>query len=189
VPRRRLRKRQPIIWTPEWGKAYEGWSVTFIKHNIWRVDHIHDFDDLLQEAYLTFQRVSYTYPRVVDEKHFMALFKRAMINKMHDRSCAKRRKEKVEAPLSQEVADFFTRRIGEVTNAGYMAALLDEMPEELKLALNIIISRDTPFRKNNQQITQREGLGTALVRMLKLPKATLYLGTDPLSRLRELLKN
>ena len=83
-----------------------------------------------------FRHLAETYPRIIDPKHFMALFKRAVINKINDKSCRySRRKGTVEAPISTDVYEIFAGRIGEVTNGGYLAALLNEAPEELKLVM------------------------------------------------------
>lgn len=131
------RPRERVVWSPVWNKDYECWSAKFIKENMWRCDHRLSFQDLMQEAWLIFNHIAQSYPRVIEEKLFMALFKRASINKMHDRSCHKNRRKDSEVRTSKDVSEFFVGRIGEVTNAGYLAAILAEAPEELKLAIKL----------------------------------------------------
>lgn len=132
-------KRERISWRPEWNNDFIKWSKYFLIRNKWRTDPIHELDDLIQDAYLTFLHLANTYPRVVDEGHFMALFKQAMKNKMHDRSCHyTRRKNTVEAPITTDDEEVFSGRMGEMTNSGFLACLLDEAPDELKTALAML---------------------------------------------------
>lgn len=183
------RMRERIVWSPVWGKQYEGWAANFIRKNIWRCDNINSFQDLMQDAYLVFARVAMTYPRVVEPKNFMALFKMAMANKMHDRSLYKKRKSAAEVCLSSDVSEFFTGRIGEMTNAGYLGALLNEAPEELRLALNLLaegvprenfnVAKKSPGKRT---LHTKENLSMVLARILGLgPDA------DPLTDLKKLL--
>ena len=178
------RQRERIVWSPVWTDEYTKWSRSFVKSNRWRCDPMYDTDDLVQEAYFVFDYVAATYPRIIDPGHFMALFKRAMINKMHDRSCRyNRRKGTVEAPISVDIYETFSGRIGEVTNSGYVAALYAEAPEELKLVMNILAegSFDPPTKKNRETPVSQT-ITTRLCRALGVPE-----GTDPIAEIRQLL--
>lgn len=175
--------RERIVWHPTWGKEFEGWSAHFINENLWRCDQVLDFDDLLQEAFITFVKIADTYPRVIEPKNFMALFKRAMINKMHDRSAYKRRKDCTEVKVSLDVSEFFVGRIGEVTNGGYLATLLNEVPEEMKLALMMLVNNNSekPHRRKHR-LEERENLSRQICRILGLP-----LNCDPVADIKQLL--
>lgn len=172
-------KRQHVSWSPQWGPEYVKWTTGFIRVNQWRVDRIHDFDDLMQDAYLVFSKVAATYPRVIDPKYFFNLYKRAMVNKMHDRSCAKTRRGRKEIVLPEDVADFFIGRIGEAGNAGYAAALLNELPEEMKMAVTCMTSNQAQPRREKGQ--PRENLSRRICRQLGLPTTR-----DPVRELKEL---
>jgi hypothetical protein len=183
MPRQRMRVREAITWTPVWGKEFEGYAANFYRQHKWRCDHINEMCDLIQDAYLIFHKIKITYPRVIEPKHFMALYKRALANNMHDKSAYKGRKDVAEVYLSSDVTEFFAGRIGEVTNPGYLAALIDEMPEELKLALNMLAKGLPPEPVVKRRGLQpREGLSMQLRRLLRMP-----INSDPLAIIRRFL--
>lgn len=126
--------REARAWTPVWDGSIEGWTKNFIREHIWRCDSIHTFDDLMQDARLTFLRVKTTYPRVVEAKHFMSLYKTAMSNEMADKARA-RWKRDAEVPMDDDTRLVVERLVGEWSNDGYLKALINELPEELKLVL------------------------------------------------------
>ena len=122
-------------------------------------------------------RMVETYPRVTQPGHFMALFKMAMTNKMHDRSLYTQRKKCVEVLLPEDASTYFQGRIGEVTNAGYLMALLAEEPE-LQLVLETL-ARGLPIEKPSKK---RENLSMRLCRILGLGP-----DKDPIASLKRIL--
>jgi cation transport regulator ChaB len=184
MPRQRLRERERISFVPVWGKEYEGYAANFYRQNMWRCDPINEMKDLIQDAYLVFDKVKVSYPRVIDPKHFMALFKTALTNNMHDKASYKRRKDDSEVYLSSDVSDFFVGRIGEVSNAGYLSVLLDELPEEMKMVLTLMAKGmpPEPKPKRTYGMQPRESLSMQLRRLLRLP-----INSDPLSIIKRLL--
>lgn len=134
----RSRERVQFTWTPQWEGDVRTWTLHLIRKNKWRCDWVHDQEDLLQDCYMIFMRISEMYPRIMDDTSFKKLYKRACANKMNDRSCHKDRRKNLYQPTSRDVSELYTHHIGETTNAGYAMALLREAPEELKLALSII---------------------------------------------------
>ena len=182
---RQKRVREHIVWTATWGREFEGYAANFYMANKWRCDHIHSLPDLMQDAYLIFLNVKLTYPKVIEPKNFMALYKRALANNMHDKAAYKKRKNAVDVHLSADVADFFTGRIGELTNAGYLAALIDELPDELKLVLKTLNDGLPPEKPEPKRygIQPREGLSMQLRRLLHLP-----INSDPLAIIKLHLK-
>lgn len=174
------RRRERIAWSPQWGPEYIKWTTGFLRANKWRVDAIHDLSDLMQDAWLIFHKICKTYPRVTDPKYFFSLYKRAMINKMHDRSCARTRHRKVEVVLPEDIADFFIGRIGEAGNAGYVSALLHELPEEIQA----VIQHMTTIQEKPRRVrgAPRENLSRRICREMGLPE-----DRDPVKELKELL--
>lgn len=165
------RRREHLKWRPEWSGPIEGWAKKFIYENGWRCDHLHEPDDLLQDAYLTFLRIEAKYPRVIEAPHFMALFKTAMQNEMWDRARYKMHKAALTTELDLDAAEYGAYRIGDLTNNGYLNALLAEAPEELKLALATFdddelleIMRSEPARSSKPK--QRENLNMKLSRVI-----------------------
>ena len=158
MQRPRIRKR---MWRPVWNEHFQKWSASYIKKNLWRYDTIHEFDDLMQDAYLLFVRIADTYPRVNNPANFMALFKMAMINKTNDRSLYTKRRKAAEITTPKDVSEFYLGRIGEVTNAGYLNALLAEMPEELHLAMEMLsvgLPEEKTARSLNSKLCKALGI-------------------------------
>lgn len=134
-----VRVRERLVWKPTWDKTYQKWTEGFMRANAWRCDKVNTVDDLMQEAFLVFQYVSDSYPRVTDPAYFFSIYKRSIINKMHDWSCRKRRRKDIEpVALPADVNEFFIGRIGETANGGYLTSLIKEMPEELTIALDYL---------------------------------------------------
>lgn len=188
-----MRVRENLGWVPSWDETFRGYAINFIKKNSWRCEHIHDFDDLLQDAYLTFRRVKAAYPEITEPKHFMALYKAALNNEIIDRARFKRNKSQSEVVLDDDLLQFISDSVGSYSNEGYLRALLDEMPPETKLFLKAMNDDKTLklIRKKHRRsrlarmldLPKRENFNATLRRVLKLPQ-----GTDLLGPLREALK-
>lgn len=93
--------RIQLNFVPEWEGAVQGWVVNYIKKNVWRVEPELDFDDLLQEAYLKYHKMTQYYPEVVEVRHFMSLFQISFINHLHRLSNKRTRK-------GMYVSEYFT---------------------------------------------------------------------------------
>ncbi len=179
--RRRVRRR--IVWSPCWTSEFQGYARNFIRENAWRVDPVHGRDDLMQIAWLVFDHLAVSYPRVITQREFMALFKRALANKFNDMSSHKRRRADGMPIVPGDVTEIVSGRIGEVSNGGHVLALLDEMPEELKIALDLL-SRDVPHPQpasRPKRMVKRENLSTRICRSLGIARS------DPVKQLKQLL--
>ena len=173
-------KREAIGWTPEWTKEYQGWTAAFMAKNAWRCDRMHSVEDLVQEGFLVFFNLTTKYPRVTEPKHFFALYKRSIINKINDMASHKRRRQHAEpVALPSDVSEFFIGRIGEVSNAGYVGAILNEMPEELQLVLNRLCKHGAPSASKEKH----ENLSMRLSRLLGISN------NDHMAQLKEVLSN
>lgn len=155
--------RQTLRWSPMWEGPTKTWTIQFLKKNKWRCDRVHDQDDLLQDAYLTFLKISRKYPRVMEQAHFMTLYRRALWNEMHDRARYVHRKRTVHLDTSIDATELCALRIGEMTNEGYLNLLIEQAPEELKLALECL-GQNPP--ELHQQNGHRENLNMKLRRVL-----------------------
>lgn len=76
-------ERKQLDWEPEWEGSIEGWTVNFIESNIWRVERIVGFDDLLQEGVLLFLKCKKMYGHVTKPQHFMSLYQKSFRNRVH----------------------------------------------------------------------------------------------------------
>lgn len=151
-----LNKRHVRPWKPSWEPEIRGWTLNYIRENKWRYEHINDVEDLVQDAYLVFLKVTDSYPRVVEAPHFMAIYKTSIHNAFTDKSREYRRKlalidESVDA--SDYTGEMYVEPI-DMTSP--LRTLLHNGPEELKLFINFL-SDD----KNLEQLRapQREAKG------------------------------
>lgn len=176
--------RKRIKWTPEWNEDSAKWSAKFIRKNKWRLDPTLSHEDLMQDAVVIFYYVAASYPRVVNPAKFMALFKRAMVNKTHDRSLYGTRKRAAEIVLEKDVSEYFHGSIGELSNEGYLAALLSEAPVEVQLALAGLangVAAEPKTTKKRKPLQPRENLSMRLSRLLGLS------GMDTMKYLKQIL--
>ncbi len=159
-------RTRALPWSPSWQGPVQQWSAKFIKANKWRCDRIYDFEDLMQEAHLIFLRISDKYPRIIEPRHFMGLYKVALSNWFHDRaSYMKRHGQAVD--LGIDPMELCLGQTGELRHAGLLGLLLDEAPQELRLALALLAENPEALRS---EITkgQRENLNMKLRRILGL---------------------
>lgn len=133
-------------WMPVWPGPIEKWSRKFANTNSWRCDWLHTVDDLLQDAYVIFRHVVDVYPEVHEPARFMALYKRAVWNKMHDRALYQKRKRLVHVQTPADVSEWGIGRISDLSNTGYLQVLLAEAPPELQLALGVIAANPAELR-------------------------------------------
>lgn len=173
------RVRTKVAWEPVWEGSVKGWAIKFNRRNRWRLDSINGDADLLQEAFIVFLKICRKYPRVMDPAHFMALYKRAMENQMHDRSKHTSKYRNFNIPLDCDALSICGARIGELTNGGYARALVEQAPEELKLALALIANHPEKLRIKNRK--RKENLNMQLRRLLGIE------GYDFMGGLKELL--
>lgn len=152
------------LYSPQWEGPIKGWARSFTIKNKWRCDTILDNEDLMQDAYLVFLKLAKHYPGVREPRHFMALFKTALSNEMHNYARTMRGR-----PDTIDDGDCV-----EYTNWGYVAALLATAPEELKLALAVYADEgklkelsDDPIRPrfSRDNLVARETLNDKLARI------------------------
>lgn len=176
--RHRVRLRWFVEWNSKTEKcSIEKWTRSFISQNLWRCDPIHELEDLLQDAYLTFLKIIDYYPRTaiaaqLDPRNFMSLYMRAITNKMHDHARLVRKKRDVYGISDQE--DQLHNVIGEVTNAGYLNTLLAEAPEELRMAMAVMESNPAAIREEG---FGRENLNMKIRRALRSTTEFDFLGS------------
>jgi len=193
--RSRRRNRAPWvkvdIWEPTWSPEIVGWSVNFYNRNKWRFDSkdrcdpVMTVDDLMQEAYIIFERVRASYPRVIDPRHFMALYKTSIQNDMTDRSRLERKRDATIEDLGEDASSALAGRMDD--ESGYLAVLLSEMPREVQLLIagmqrdDVAVALREPYEKDEAGV-RSETFGERLCRLIGIDPAT-----RPLQQLRELL--
>ncbi len=131
------RARAALRWVPAWEGPIKAWAIKQISKNRWRCDSIHEFDDLLQDAFELFLKVCSYYPRVVEAPHFMALYKVSLLNQFHTQARYMQRKGERHVNTQVDVSELCIDTSGDRNN-GYLQVLLAQAPEEVKLALSIM---------------------------------------------------
>jgi hypothetical protein len=161
------RYKAKLNFTPTWEGAIKNWAAKHIRENLWRCDSIHGFDDLMQDAYLWFVKICERYPRVNDPRHFMSLFKTTLRNKLHDHARYMQRKRVLHEDTDSDVSECFAERVGELTNGGFLSALLARAPEQVKRALTLVTQNPAILNADPHEY-HRENLNMRVSRVLGL---------------------
>lgn len=169
------RAREVLAWEPKWDwpptdtKDYSPcrWAGKFIKFNRWRCDRIYGEQDLMQEAYLVFMRISEKYPRITNVKDFMKLYKSALSNWFNDRSLDVVKGRRGTLDVSNNDPTELLSQICECPVDG-INILLSEAPRELRLALSLLAEQPDLIRAPTGPGEKRENLNMKLRRILGL---------------------
>lgn len=137
----RLSRKVVSIWKPEWEPKVKGWARKYIYTNKWRYESLHSVDDLMQDAYLVFLKVSDAYPRVVQPAHFMSLYKTSLTNALTDKAREYSRKLDLidETVVVDDDSNPDLNQCKMISyNDGQFYALINNGPPELKMLLDFI---------------------------------------------------
>lgn len=193
-----MSERAKLDRQPEWNKIFEGWAKKYIAKNMWRVEGYDPrnpynqkelFQDLIQDAYLTFRHILASYPLITEPNHIMALFQTALRNEFIDKAKYKQRKYAAEVALESLLAEDLklVDTLGEENNEGFLRVILDELPPEIRAALAIFNDEEKLKLLQRKKVRSRlamlagfpetkESLNEALCRVLHLPKSTDLVG-------------
>jgi hypothetical protein len=197
----KMRIRPKLPRQPEWSLPFEGWAKKFIAENMWRCEgdqstyHARKdkFQDLMQDAYITFRHVLASYPLITEPAHIMSLFQRTMINEYHDKAKYKQRKYRAEISLEYLLDEDLKLidTLGEESNEGYLKVLLSELPPEVRAVLKVFndpeklaLLRQKKVQPEHariagmpfKQMNELNALNDLLCRLIKVPKSTDLLG-------------
>lgn len=158
-------ERKEIKFTPKWEGPIEGWATKYANKSVWRVRPEHDFDDLMQDAYIYFLTVKERYPRVVDPPHFMRLFQTCFINHINDLASRRTRRVDVAATsCSAPDADILELAVAKYGNLDEveLELLIQDAPAEIQELIRTVQNGDRkpPLRrkKNGLRETTRDYL-------------------------------
>ena len=130
-------------YSPTFKGAIEGYVANFAAKHGWRVSRLHQRDDIMQEAYLIFDRCVKAYPDVETPQHFMALFKRAWFNHFTDMANDDTRSRVMVQHTDFEADDgglVAAEYVGELDGDGYLATMLRQAPREISMVLNLFLN-------------------------------------------------
>ncbi|MCK5235424.1 MAG: hypothetical protein KAR06_00450 [Deltaproteobacteria bacterium] len=123
-----------IEWTDS---VFENYAKKYIARNLWKYQRMgYEFEDLLQESWIAFDKCLDTYGDSIDEqKHLMSLFKMTLHNLFYDiaKKASAEKKAVVEGEILEEVH-------GGIQGDGLLSIYLKEAPKEVRDVLHIIFS-------------------------------------------------
>lgn len=149
--------RPRIVWSPSWNDEVQCWTAAFLYRNQWRCDVIHGIDDLMQDAYLLFVKVSERYPRVITQQAFMKLYKASLRNMLHDHA-----RRMMINPIDRVDIELL-EAIGDTTNLGEVICELADLPPPIVEALKLLATKPELLLEGGKQ---RENLNKKLRRLL-----------------------
>ena len=167
-----------MSFKPEFKGPIEGWTVNYVKRNIWKVERSMEWQDLMQEAYIVFLRVAAKYPEVETPQHFMALYKLAFTRAFIDFAYldTKLRNEvSASGIVSQDDTQGGYEVMGDLNNDGNLATLLRQAPREVLMVLNLFLNAPTELVElalsswQGQDKRCKTGGSAKICRMLGLP--------------------
>ena len=151
-----------VDFTPQFTGSIEGYTKNFINANLWKVDKLYDYDDILQEAreqfLRTIQRMKANGDTIQNEKHMMSLYKTSF-SRHFITLCNRTTKMSVEQNMSGFTTDDdtldFESLIGSDENTGYLECLVDQAPKEVEQVFNLLFN--TPVEVLNIAINAWNG--------------------------------
>lgn len=139
-----------MSYIPKFEGPIEGWFINFSRANYWRVSRTVPWDDLAQEAYICFLRVSKKYPETETPQHFMALFKTSWTNKFIDLANQDTRNRCVvsmnQPPKAGDSEDDYVGQydpVGDLDTDGDLAIMLRQAPREVLMVMNLLLNAPT----------------------------------------------
>lgn len=132
-----------VKYTPRW-QTVEGLTVLVVRQWYPALCAEHEFDDLMQEAFLVFARVRENYPHIDNRRWFNAFYTLALRNKLVNMAAKCGRTVSLEALPQAQWAVLEPRGdADEVLNATF----LQRLPDEVKRLIAIFLSdEDKAYR-------------------------------------------
>lgn len=124
----------------------EGYIVNYVKANGWKVAATMEHADLRQEAFIVYERVCRSYPKVREPAHMMALFKTAWHRRFLDLANSDTDQRAHEGPLTfdrkcdDDGDEYTVEQTGEYDCGGYLAVMLKEAPREVQAVLALFLN-------------------------------------------------
>ena len=130
-----MRKTPVIPFRPIWPGSIEGHAVNTVRYYYGKLHPWHEFDDLLQEAYIVFIKCSRAYAGKVDNPAwFMSLFSHSLRNRFINLIRHGPRYNFIEdlESLTPEAAN-------DLNDDGYLRCLLQELPPVLNMMTRLAV--------------------------------------------------
>lgn len=121
-----------IKFTARWPGAIEGRAVNLVKRHFSRLCAEHEFDDLMQEAYLVFMRVKARYPQCDRPEWFMSLFQVSLTNHLLNLGAKCGRTVSLEELPLGDLPEML------VQDEGFRRMVLQQLPVRMKHLLRLV---------------------------------------------------
>lgn len=124
--------------SPYLDSGFKGWIYEYCRDNYWRAMPWYEFDDLLQDAYLTYTRICRRYPQIKRRSHLMRLFQTAFRRYLITLS----NKNDVEVQdLDELIGSDLEGQTGSAMPDQLLRVLISEIPRDV-YAVSMILTRD-----------------------------------------------
>ena len=130
-----MEKDTPFV--PQWSGPIQGHAINSIKKMYPALCAEHEFDDLLQEAYIVFMKCERKYKGTVDNAAwFMSLFRTALQNRLYTLA------GKCHDTISLDALTLAQEPVEQDTN--FLRQVVRELPSEVQDLLRVFSSPDLP---------------------------------------------
>jgi hypothetical protein len=162
---RTLAGDEPVEWRPVWCGTFEASARTFARKNLWRINKQFEYEDAVQECAVVFLRCCRAYEgKVTSGGHFMALYKRALINDFNNLARRNQRFELVDIA----VVEACRRQPTSELPTALLLSSLGRASAELREVLRVIVEGPAELLKvmfswpdNGRAIELRQGVEPA----------------------------
>jgi hypothetical protein len=112
------------------------WMLQYARRSFWKVSSYIDLDDLIQEGYLAWHRVSIRYPDITERKHMMSLFQRTFCNLIVDIAKQRTKEAHLNLPFTQEVSDYNSHMFEHGISTLYV--MLQQAPAPVRKVMELL---------------------------------------------------
>ena len=158
-----MSKTKKIPFRPIWPGPIEGHAVNTARYYYGHLHAWHEFDDLLQEAYIVFIKCKRAYAGTVDNPAwFMALFRNSLRNRFSTLLQHGPRYNFIE-----DLESINTDAAGDLKNDGYLRCILEDLPPVLNMMLRLAVrdkvspQRRRATRRHMENWLQDDGVAPA----------------------------
>lgn len=145
--------KRKIKFTPRWRGAIEGHAVNTVKSFFPKLCADHEFDDLMQEAYIVFMKCSERYKATVEMNPawFMSLFRNSLRNKLINMSAKCKQTVDVDALEQNDLL----LALGITDEVGYLACVFSELPVRIRRLTHDMYFGDASGNKAAMRVLRR----------------------------------
>lgn len=164
--------------------SLERWMFTFCRREYWRIAHVKDFDDLIQDGYEIYARTRKRYGgEIASQRHFMRLFQTSLIRHIttlartspHGMTpryyfCGSDKRKNGQKPELTGTDDI-PETVNAAANDGPLMVLLNEAKFPVKAVLALFLTVAGQRLMEHSPQGQAENVNHYLARLIGVPQA------------------